>query len=216
MTISLYSGTPGSGKSLHATERIYKRLNRKLPVIANYNLDKNKIPNSKLFTYIDNSSLTPDLLVRNAGDWFSRHRFGEDRILLVIDECQLLFNSREWQNSDRMAWLEFFSQHRKYGFAVILVAQFDKMVDRQFRSLVEYEYIHRKVSNFGLAGWCLSLLFGGRAHVVVQRYYPLSQKVGSRFFIPRKKWFGLYDSYGTFRRDDAPDLPDSPPALATS
>lgn len=215
MTISLYSGTPGSGKSLHATERIYKRLNRNLPVIANYNLDSKKIPHPKLFTYVDNSTLTPGLLVEKAGDWFSRHRFGEDRILLVIDECQLLFNSREWQNSDRMEWLEFFSQHRKYGFAVILVAQFDKMVDRQFRSLVEYEYIHRKVSNFGLAGWCLSLLFGGKAHVVVQRYYPLSQKVGSRFFIPRKKWFGLYDSYGTFRRDDAPDLPDAHPALAT-
>lgn len=215
MTISLYSGTPGSGKSLHATERIYKRLNRNLPVIANYNLDLKKIPNSKLFTYVDNSTLTPGLLVERAGDWFSRHRFGEDRILLVIDECQLLFNSREWQNSDRMEWLEFFSQHRKYGFAVILVAQFDKMVDRQFRSLVEYEYIHRKVSNFGLAGWCLSLLFGGKAHVVVQRYYPLSQKVGSRFFIPRKKWFGLYDSYGTFKREDTADLPDAHPALAT-
>lgn len=215
MTISLYSGTPGSGKSLHATERIYRRLNRNLPVIANYSLDNGKIPNSELFTYVDNSNLNPDLLVRSAGEWFSSHRFGEDRILLVIDECQLLFNSREWQNSDRMQWLEFFSQHRKYGYAVILVAQFDKMVDRQFRSLVEYEYIHRKVSNFGLAGWCLSLLFGGRAHVVVQRYYPLSQKVGSRFFIPRRKWFGLYDSYGTFRRDDAADLSDAAPALAT-
>lgn len=209
MTISLYSGTPGSGKSACATMRIYKRLKRKLPVIANYNLNQSILPNGKLFTYVDNSRLTPGLLVKSAGDWFSSHRFGEDRILLVIDECQLLFNSREWQNTDRMQWLEFFSQHRKYGYAVILVAQFDKMVDRQFRALIEYEYIHRKVSNFGLAGWCLSLLFAGRAHVVVQRYYPLNQKVGSRFFIPSKKTFQLYDSYGTFRRDSETDQADA-------
>ena len=88
MTISLYSGTPGSGKSACATMRIYKRLKRKLPVIANYNLNQSLLPNGKLFNFIDNSQLTPQLLVDFAGRWFGTHRFGEDRILLVIDECQ--------------------------------------------------------------------------------------------------------------------------------
>ena len=87
MTISLYSGTPGSGKSLHATERIYRRLKRGLPVIANYNLDKDKIPHSELFTYLDNDELSPQRLVDFARGWFGTHRFGEDKILVVIDEC---------------------------------------------------------------------------------------------------------------------------------
>ena len=88
MTMSLYSGTPGSGKSLAATGRIYKRLKRGLPVIANYNLDKDVIPHPELFTYMDNEQLQPQRLVDYARRWFGTHRFGEDRILLVIDECQ--------------------------------------------------------------------------------------------------------------------------------
>lgn len=198
MTISLYSGTPGSGKSLHATERIEKRLKKGLPVIANYNLDRGKIPNPDLFHYVDNEDLTPDMLVVFAREWFGSHRFGEDRILLVIDECQLLFNSRDWQDKDRKKWIQFFSQHRKYGYSVILVAQFDKMIDRQFRALLEYEFIHRKVSNFGLVGWLMSLVVAGRAHVCIEKYYPLNQRLGAKWFIARNHIFGLYDSFGDF------------------
>lgn len=202
MTISLYSGTPGSGKSLHATERIYRRLKRGLPVIANYNLDKGKIPHSELFTYLDNDELTPQALVDFARLWFSNHRFGEDKILVVIDECQLIFNSREWQNRDRMAWIQLLSQHRKLGLCIILVAQFDKMIDRQFRALLEYEYVHRKVSNFGVVGWVMSLFFLGKAHVCIQRYYPLSQRLGAKWFIAHNRYFEMYDSYGAFDRLD--------------
>lgn len=97
-----------------------------------------------------------------------------------------------------MDWLQFFSQHRKLGYCVILVAQFDKMIDRQFRALVEYEYVHRKVGNFGLVGWIMSLFFGGRAHVCIQRYYPLSQKLGSSLFLAKRSIFDAYDSYGMF------------------
>ena len=190
----------GSGKSLHATDRIRRRLKRGLPVIANYNLDRGNIPHPELFTYMDNQELTPSALVEYARAWFGSHRFGEDRILLVIDECQLLFNSREWQSSDRMQWIQFFSQHRKYGYSIILVAQFDKMIDRQFRALLEYEYVHRKVSNFGIVGWVMSLVCAGRAHVCIQRYYPLNQRLGAKWFVARRSIFEMYDSYGDFAR----------------
>ena len=112
----------------------------------------------------------------------------------------LLFNSRDWRDSDRMAWIQFFSQHRKYGYSVILIAQFDKMIDRQFRALIEYEYIHRKVSNFGVVGWLLSLVFANKLHVCIQKYYPNNQKLGSSWFLARKRIFGMYDSYGDFDR----------------
>lgn len=88
MTMNLYSGTPGSGKSLHSTDRIRRRLKRGMPVIANYNLDKQRIPNPDLFTYMDNEEMTPKRLIDYARGWFGTHRFGEDKILLVIDECQ--------------------------------------------------------------------------------------------------------------------------------
>lgn len=101
------------------------------------------------------------------------------------------------------------SQHRKYGIAIILVAQFDKMVDRQFRALIEYEYLHRKVSNFGVVGWLMSLVVAGRAHVCIQKYYPLNQRLGAKWFVARRHIFDLYDSFGDFSM-----LGDSPAASA--
>lgn len=202
MTIYLYSGTPGSGKSLHATADIKDALFwRRYPrdVICNYDL---ALPESKrpFFHYKPNSELHPSWLVDFSKEYFKSHKFGEDKILLVIDECQLLFNSREWNNPERMAWLEFFSQHRHYGYKVIFVAQSDKMVDRQFRALIEYDVNHRKLSNFGLVGALMSLMFLGRLHVAVTRYYGLSERVGVHWFVARKGIFKLYDSYTSFRR----------------
>ena len=48
--IYLYSGTPGSGKSLHTARVIYYSLKRGFPVIANFpiNLDKIKCKKSEL------------------------------------------------------------------------------------------------------------------------------------------------------------------------
>lgn len=211
MTMTLFSGTPGSGKSLAATERIYKRLKRGLPVISNYPLDKDKIPNPELFTFVDNSELNPYDLVRYSREYFAKERFGEDKILFVWDECSLQLNSRDWRDGDRPAWLSFFQQHRKFGYSIILIAQFDLMIDKQVRSLLDYEYVHRKVSNFGVVGWCMSLLFAGRAHVQVQMYYPLKKKVGSRWFMARRKYFEMYDSYGAFAR-----LEESAPLVAAT
>lgn len=197
MTIYLYSGTPGSGKSLHATRIIKDSLDYKKPVIANYNLIHK---NSDYFTYRSNSEMTPQFLVDFATEYWQDHRFKEDHILLVLDECQLLFNSREWQNNSRMQWLEFFSQHRKYGYEIVFVAQFDRMIDRQIRSLLEYEFVHRRMGNFGWKGKMFKLLTLGELFVCVKRFYPLREKVGVECFKARKSIFRMYDSYGAFAR----------------
>ncbi|MEG1916755.1 MAG: zonular occludens toxin domain-containing protein [Muribaculaceae bacterium] len=200
MTISLYSGTPGSGKSLHATKLIRDSLNYKKPVIANYRLS-DAVKNYSFFTYVNNEALTPEFLYSYAAGYWSDHRkFKEDHILLVIDEAQLLYNSREWQQNLRMEWLEFFSQHRKYGFEVIFIAQFDRMLDRQIRSLIEYELIHRRLGNFGLKGKIMSLMTGGELFVCIKRFYSLNEKIGVSFFKARKRIFQMYDSYAAFNR----------------
>lgn len=61
MTIWLYSGTPGSGKSFHATKDIYTKLKKKSnnAVIANFAFDT-KSPH---FLYKDNSEITVEFLV---------------------------------------------------------------------------------------------------------------------------------------------------------
>lgn len=197
--IYLYSGTPGSGKSLHTARVIYYTLKRGLPVIANFDINLNKIKNAKGdFLQVDNGKLTPQFLIDYSRNYFKNGRVVEGKITLIIDECQLLFNAREWNVKGRADWLSFFTQHRKYGYDIILIAQFDRMIDRQIRSLIEYEQIHRKVSNFGWKGKILSIVMGGHTFVAVKVWYPMQEKVGSEFFHATKKFYSLYDTYNSF------------------
>lgn len=207
--ISLYSGTPGSGKSLHCARTIKNWSRLGYPVIGNFPVDLS-MHKRAAFTYCPNDEMTPEFLIQ-----YSRQRFGdkapkEGSILLVIDECQLLFNAREWQQSGRARWLSFFTQHRKLGYDIILIAQFDRMIDRQIRSLIEYEFIHRKMSNFGWQGFLMSLVFGGKTFIAVKRWYPLGEKIGAEIFHARKSLYRIYDSYATFDGDDQPKKEKSP------
>ena len=97
--------------------------------------------------------------------------------------------------------MSFFSQHRHYGYDIILAAQFDRMLDRQVRCLIEYEEIHRKVSRFGYIGFFIGLLTGNNLYVAVKRWYPIKERVEGTFFFGSKKLFAVYDSYNHF---DAP------------
>lgn len=223
--IFLYSGTPGSGKSLHMAMCIYHQLRAGVPVITNFDINPDFVSSSRggaWYRYLDNLDLKPEALVEYARDYWSRsgERFKEGRIKLYIDECQILFNARSWDMKGRAEWIKFFTQHRKYGYDVILVAQFDRMIDRQLRSLIEYECIHRKFSNFGVWGKVVSLALGGNAFVSVKTWYPLKQKVGSEIIRVRKKYYSLYDSYRTFEEEGSPSvsvlpsksLPENSPA----
>lgn len=197
--IYLYSGTPGSGKSLHQAKDIYWWLRRGNCCIANFDVDVSKIPKCKgQFIYLDNDYLLPETLIKFSKVYFRDHKFGEGRLRVYIDECQLLFNAREWQISGRKEWLSFFTQHRKYGYDIFLVAQFDRMVDRQIRSLIEYEVIHRKASNFGTIGLLAGLISGGQLFVAVTMWYPLKERIDSSFFKANKKYYQLYDTFNTF------------------
>lgn len=198
--IWLYSGTPGSGKSYHAVHDIFKKVKRKdkNKVIANFILN---LPNKYKgnFIYVDNSELTVDFLKEYA---FKNHLLGvEGQTLVVIDEAQILFNSRDWgvNSHKRMNWIKFFSQHRKYGYNFIMIAQFDKMIDRQIRSLIEYEVVHMKMNNYF---WFLPATF----FLCVERWYGQKMKTGHIIIPYRKKIANLYNSYSTFDENGFIDL----------
>lgn len=199
MTILLYSGTPGSGKSLHATRDIRDALKfKKKAVICNYEVVIDERWKGS-FNYVPNLALNPGMLVSFAVDWWDTHKFQEDGIVVVIDECQLLFNSRNWMDADRMEWLEFFSQHRKYGYKVIFIAQSDIMIDKQFRTLIEYEVNHRKVGNYGMFGTIVKLICLGEMFYACRYYYKQSQKLDGEFFRYTKKISRMYNSYDSFK-----------------
>lgn len=200
--IELYSGTPGSGKSLHVAKIIRERLRMyNCVIIGNFYVNQNTVKKRKgTYIYVDNSRLEPERLIKFAIR-YARHkgrRLKEDELYLFIDEAQLLFNSRDWQLIKTSGWVSFYSQHRKLGFYIGLIAQFDRMLDRQIRSLVENEIKHRKVSRAGLFGKLLGFLTGDNLFIYIKIWYPMKQKVYSEFFLGTKKVYDLYDSYGLF------------------
>lgn len=201
--IELYSGTPGSGKSLHVAKIIRERLRMyNCIIIGNFYVNQNTVKKRKgTYIYVDNSRLEPERLIKFAIR-YARHkgrRLKEDELYLFIDEAQLLFNSRDWQLIKTSGWVSFYSQHRKLGFYIGLIAQFDRMLDRQIRSLVENEIKHRKVSRAGLFGKLLGFLTGDNLFIYIEIWYPMKQKVYSEFFLGTKKVYDLYDSYGLFQ-----------------
>lgn len=201
--IELYSGTPGSGKSLHVAKIIRERLRMyNCVIIGNFYVNQNTVKKRKgTYIYVDNSRLYPERLIKFAIR-YARHkgrRLKEDELYLFIDEAQLLFNSRDWQLIKTSGWVSFYSQHRKLGYYIGLIAQFDRMLDRQIRSLVENEIKHRKVSRAGLFGKLLGFLTGDNLFIYIKIWYPMKQKVYSEFFLGTKKVYDLYDSYGLFQ-----------------
>lgn len=229
--IHLYSGTPGSGKSYHATEKIFYRLRAKKNVIANYpisldncsysffgfwlkKLFKNYSPRKKKlgrFDYVDNGHLTVEFLKQYAKEHHRGHK--EHETLVVIDECGIMFNPRTFAQADRLEWIQFFSLHRHYGYDFILISQSDRMVDRQIRSFFEYNHQHRNVGNFKLFGKILALFSGGSLFTDVTVFYSIRERVGSNFFRYRRRIASLYDTFLLYD-DDSPE--DNGEELANS
>ncbi len=200
MSITLYSGTPGSGKSFHAAKDIAHRLRRGGGLICNFPVNENFVKRRKArVEYWDNSEMTAERLVAYA---LKHHVMGkEGQTLVVIDECQIIFNCRDFGRRDRNAWVTFFSQHRKLGYNVILIAQSDRMIDKQIRSLIEDEVKHRKLNNYGFGGMFLTMLSLGRTWFIAIDYWYGGNKLklGYDIFPYRKKYSALYDSYKLFK-----------------
>lgn len=198
--IYLYSGTPGSGKSLDMARSILIDLKHNRPVIGNFPifLPKRMKSYEKHFHYWENTALNPASLYEFSASYFEAHRFHEGAIVLYLDECQLMFNARQWNAAGRDDWLKFFTNHRHFGFDIVLACQFDRMIDRQIRCLIETEVLHRKCSNMGWYGNFFRILFlSPTLFVKVHYYYPIKLKTGTQFFKYNRRYATIYNSYST-------------------
>lgn len=153
--ICVYTGTVGSGKSYHAMYEAVlkvKSLRKRAGVVANFPIKfterEVKKGIDKRWHFLDGENLTPAALIRLSveNDWLGH----ESSSLLIIDEAAVYFNARDWQLSgkQRMEWIKFFAQSRKFGYDVIMIAQDVRMIDRQIRSIAEYTVKHIKLRNY--------------------------------------------------------------------
>lgn len=179
MSLYVYSGIPGSGKTFHAVSDI--KFNN-APVITNISISG--ISNVATLPL---SQINPSLLMAFSNYYFNNFPYKENSLLLVIDEAQLLFNARTWDSSDRFSWLEFLSQHRKYGFRCIFIAQDISMIDKQFRCLCEYDVRHvaagsisfftRFLANFGLRFSCAKYYFYDTDTLISRSFFPIKKSI---------------------------------------
>lgn len=196
--IYLYSGTPGSGKSLHALKDIVSKLENGGNVICNFPVNTSYLKYKKRkkkqgkFIYKSNEELTVDFLTQFA---LKNHVKGKEKqTLIVIDEAQSLFNPRDFNRKDRRDYNQFFSLHRHLGYNVILITQNDRLLDRQIRCLLEYEIKHRKINNFKSFGALMPL----PTFACITKWYGVNEKINTEFFVGTNKLYRYYDSYALF------------------
>lgn len=233
MAIDFYTGVPGSGKSYHAAQRIYRAIRNGKTVIGNIEINVDNIPpkNNKpkgQYIYISNrewlnNSIKERKLKTNGeysnslvepkdlfsylqglkGFAFNFHKRNKDgtfklfQTLIILDECQELFNSRTWNRKDRLSWCAFFRLHRKLGYDCILISQDDKCIDKQIRAVLETEYLHRNVSKYKFFGKIIAAPFGGNLFLCLKRMYGYSKKdakTGTQFICGTNKYFKIYDT----------------------
>lgn len=93
MSIELFSGTPGTGKSLDAANLVRFQLSRPhpRPVLGNFQLSPDApVRAPELYTYQPNADFSPDFLTDYAMRfWEQQDFFREEYLTLVLDECQL-------------------------------------------------------------------------------------------------------------------------------
>jgi zona occludens toxin (predicted ATPase) len=191
----MYTGTPGSGKSYHAAKVIHDKLRRGKNVISTMAVDMNVVnkrgsKKTGIYEYFYIDELTPKYLIEFA---MQHHRKGkEGQTVIVIDECQIIFNSRDYGDKGRKEWLIFFSVHRHYGYDFILITQQYRNLDRQIRGLAEIEYRHRKINNRGMLNLLPVKIF---AVIEYWRSGDKEVRVGAHFVRFKRAISRMYNSY---------------------
>lgn len=240
--IEVCQGSPGSGKSAAAVARAIQHIKNGGVVAANFALVDgwaNEVASRNIFCKI-----MPELKYKKAlsmydrffrvsslsairqidprklavGKFQDKGQYQEGQGLLILDEAQLIFNSRKWEKN--FSWIEFFTQHRKLGWHVVLIAHDIQMIDGQIRPLAEYESRFRnmqkiKIPILGLPMSPIPLF------IVIRRYAGLgagASVIADRELYPLPLWAAkLYDSLEVFSaeswgKDQDPVKCGAPPA----
>lgn len=151
MAIIGFCGTPGSGKTYEAVQKILDNLSRGRVVYTNIDgmqgdLCKEMI---KGVTGLSDLALEIQLKELDHEQIFDFWNHVQPKSLIVLDEVQNFFGSREWQSEKNQIFGRWASVHRHHGFEVVIITQNIERIDAAVRSLCEWTYVFRKVNFFG-------------------------------------------------------------------
>lgn len=190
MAVYCVTGKLGSGKSLVAVGRIFDYLSAGKPVATNLNLDVEKLFNSRFRIGYTRLPDFPEVehfnaLGKGTLEYDEKH-FG----LIVLDECGVFFNSRDWQTPARQEVIKWLLHSRKLGWDVILIVQDINIIDKQIRlALCEHVGICKRSDRLGIPfiGFFFSLL---GIKLRLPRFHICSVKYGTDInAIVTDRWF---------------------------
>lgn len=149
--ILCYQGSPGSGKTYDAVNRVVENLKRGRVVYTNIDglddsLNREVI---KVLTNLDDYEISQKLIFLSSDQIACFWKHAKAGSMVVIDEIHNWFNSRDWQSAKNREFASWASTHRHQGYDVIMITQNIQKVDSQVRSVVEFTYEYRKLNMFG-------------------------------------------------------------------
>lgn len=149
--IIFYEGVPGSGKSYDAVVKIVANLRRRRPVYTNIEgIGEPKCKEMiKCLTKLDDFDIDKYLHILSKEDVFHFWDIVQPGSMVVIDEMQKFFNSRDWQKEENRQCADWCSTHRHEGYDALFLTQRIEKVDTQVRTLTEWTYRYKKVNFLG-------------------------------------------------------------------
>lgn len=208
------TGGLGSGKSLISVGRIQDYLRQGRPVATNLNIHLKDLLHVRSKQSIIR---LPDFPSREDFDAIGCGNESVDESkngLLVLDECGVFFNSREWGDKGRQAAIAWLLHSRKKGWDVIFIVQSIELIDKQIRvSLIEHLGICKRLDRFKIpfVGWLLDA-FGLPARPPKLHICSLKYGIGQHaMVVDRWVYRGntLYRGYDTrqiFNKETSPAL----------
>ena len=153
MSILLYTGRPGSGKSYSAILNvIIPAIKSGRTVVTNVVLKKNEIyeeyPDAQIMT------LSDELTFKDVERVFNQGNFPAGSVF-VIDECSEFFPSGQKQSNLKETVLQFFTKHRhSVGMVgktseIVLMTQASSQLSAWLRVLIDTQYNHVKLDKHG-------------------------------------------------------------------
>lgn len=148
-----FAGTPGSGKTYEAVQKILDNLQWGRVVFTNIDgiTDPPCLEMIKSYCGLSDLALKKQLHFLQEGQIADFWMHVIPGSLIVLDEVQKVFGSREWQTAKNNAFASWASTHRHNGFDVVLISQAVERIDSAVRALFEWTYVFRKVNFFGSA-----------------------------------------------------------------
>lgn len=191
-------GSPGSYKSVHVLEKyIIPALKKGRPVYTNIE----NISAIHIATYFDMSPIECDSNLHILGRVYDddgkyhedtsmiRHFYENvpNNALIVIDEAQNYFSSRDFKEQYSKDVISYLTRHRHFGHDVIYITQNIDSVDITFRRNTQMTFMLKRAEHVGMKKLCF---------IYVYDRFDLERKHLARLtYTPNPSCFACYSSY---------------------